>query len=49
MNYYYENDMFRIEGISKEHTISDIDIYIGKGILRNTSGYIQKRNLGKSA
>lgn len=47
MNYYYENDMFRIEGISKEHTISDIDIYIGKGILRNTSGYIQKRNLGK--
>ncbi|NLM10287.1 MAG: sn-glycerol-1-phosphate dehydrogenase [Clostridiaceae bacterium] len=47
MNYYYENDMFRLEGVSKEHTISDIDIYIGKGILKNTSYYVQKRNLGK--
>lgn len=47
MNYYYENDMFRLEGISTEHTISDIDIYIGKGILKNTAAYIQKRNFGK--
>lgn len=47
MNYYYENDMFRLEGVSKEHTISDIDIYIGKGILKNTASYVQKRNLGK--
>lgn len=47
MNYYYENDMFRLEGVSTEHTISDIDIYIGKGILKNTSSYVQKRNLGK--
>jgi len=46
MNYYYENDMFRLEGISKEHTISDIDIYIGKGILKNAASYIQKRNFG---
>lgn len=47
MNYFYENDMFKLEGVSTAHTISDIDIYIGKGILKNTSLYIQKRNLGK--
>lgn len=47
MNYYYENEMFKLEGISTEHTISDIDIYIGKGILKNTSSYIKKRNMGK--
>jgi len=46
MNYYYENDMFKLEGISAEHTISDIDIYIGKGILSNTALYVRKRNFG---
>lgn len=46
MNYYYENDMFRLEGVSKEHTISDIDIYIGSGILKNTASYVEKRNFG---
>ncbi len=48
MNYYYENDMFCLEGVSKEHTISDIDIYIGKGILKKTASYIKKRNIGSS-
>ena len=47
MNYFYEKDMFRLEGVSKEHTISDIDIYIGTGILKKTAEYIEKRNLGK--
>lgn len=47
MNYFYENDMFRLEGVSKQHTISDIDIYIGTGILEKTPDYIEKRNLGK--
>ena len=46
MNYYYENDLFLLEGGSKEHTVSDIDIYIGIDILKNTAGYIKKRNFG---
>ena len=38
--------MFRLEGVSTEHTISDIDIYIGKSILNNTAAYIKKRDFG---
>ncbi len=47
MNYFYENDMFRLEGVSNQHTISDIDIYIGSGILGKAPQYIKKRSLGK--
>lgn len=47
MNYYYENNMFHLEGSATEHTISDIDIYIGMNILKNTARYIEKRNFGK--
>jgi glycerol-1-phosphate dehydrogenase [NAD(P)+] len=48
VNYYYRNNLFMLEGISAEHTVSDIDIYIGSGILGETAGYTEKRNLGKS-
>ena len=47
MKYYYENNMLLLEGGAKEHTISDIDIDIGKDILKNTAYYIEKRELGK--
>ena len=33
MNYFYKNDMFRLEGVSEKHIISGVDIYIGTGIL----------------
>ncbi len=37
-----------MEGIEGDHTISDIDIYIGNGIVDKAASYILKRNLGSS-
>lgn len=34
MEYYYENNLLQLKGISGKHSISDIDIYIGTGILQ---------------
>lgn len=48
MKFYYEDSLMKMEGIEGAHTISDIDVYIGSGILDNASSYIIKRNLGNS-
>ncbi len=47
MEQYYKNDLFQLKGISGEHSISDIDIYIGTGIIRKIPEYLGKRNFGK--
>jgi Glycerol dehydrogenase and related enzymes len=40
--------MLKLKNMEGLHTISDIDIYIGNGILDNTPGYILKRDFGRS-
>ncbi|NLG37881.1 MAG: sn-glycerol-1-phosphate dehydrogenase, partial [Clostridiales bacterium] len=46
MNYHYDDNLMRLEGVAGPHTISDIDIYIGSGILESAPAYLRKRDLG---
>ena len=48
MSFYYDNNMLKLKNMEGLHTISDIDIYIGNGILYNTPVYILKRDFGRN-